>query len=369
VTDEIAIGRLVVGEEAEQLVLEVLRSGHLAQGPMVERLEVAFAEMCGVRYAVAVSSGTSALVAALEASGLQPGDEVVTSAFTFAATLNAILEAGATARFADIDAATFNIDPTSLAEVITDRTRVLMPVHLYGQPAAMDRISDLASARDLAIVEDASQAHGAKIGGRAVGSYGTGCFSLYATKNIASGEGGLITTDDGALADRLRLLRNQGMRSRYEYEITGHNFRLTDLQAAVAIPQLQRLEASTARRRTNAARLSAGLHDMTGIIVPSVATGRTHVFHQYTIRVTAAARLDRDALAAQLQTRGVGTGTYYPRVVFDHECYRSHPGVRVAEVPEAFRAAREVLSLPVHPHLSANDIDRIVDEVRTALGA
>jgi perosamine synthetase len=316
-----------------------------------------------------VNSGTSALVAALEVVGLRPGDEVVTTPFTFAATLNAILEAGASARFADIDPETFTVDPSGLEAAVTDRTRVAMPVHLYGQPAAMDAISKWAAARDLLIVEDAAQAHGAAVGSRSVGSYGIGCFSLYATKNIATGEGGIITTDDDGVADRLRLLRNQGMRKRHQYEIAGHNYRLTDLKAAVAIPQLERLEASNARRRAHAARLSAALEDVAGIVVPAVAAGRTHVFHQYTIRVTAAARLDRDALAAQLRARGIGTGIYYPRVVFDHDCYRDHPGVVASEVPEAFRAAREVLSLPVHPHLSVSDVDRVADQLREALGA
>ena len=368
-SDRIAISQVVVGEEEERLVLTVLRSGQLAQGPMVARLELQFAAMCGVRHAIAVNNGTSALVAALQAAELRPGDEVITSPFTFAATLNAILEAGATARFADIDPETFNIDPDGFAAAITDRTRILMPVHLYGQPAAMDTISERASAQHLLIVEDAAQAHGATVAGRKVGSFGVGCFSLYTTKNISAGEGGIITTDDDELADRLRLLRNQGMRARYQYEIAGHNYRLTDLQAALAIPQLERLEASNARRRAHAARLSAGLEGIIGIVAPTVAPGRTHVFHQYTIRVTAAARLDRDALAARLHARGIGTGIYYPRVVFDYECYRGHPGVLVSEVPEAFRAAREVLSLPVHPHLSEADIDRIVDEVRVALSA
>jgi perosamine synthetase len=368
-SDQIAISQVVVGAEEERLVLAVLRSGQLAQGPMVARLEVEFATLCGVRHAIAVNSGTAALVAAMEAAELQPGDEVVTTPFTFAATLNAILEAGATARFADIDLETFNIDPDGLAAAITDRTRVVMPVHLYGQPAAMDTISELSSARDLLIIEDAAQAHGATVAGRKVGSFGIGCFSLYATKNVSTGEGGIITTDHDELADRLRLLRNQGMRAGYRYEIAGHNYRLTDLQAAIALPQLERLEASTARRRAHAARLSAGLEGMIGIVAPVVAVGRTHVFHQYTIRVTTEARLDRDALAARLRARGVGTGIYYPRVVFDYDCYRDHPGVVVSEVPEAFRAAREVLSLPVHPHLSVSDIDRIVDEVGAALEA
>ena len=368
-SDQIAISQVVLGEEEERLVLAVLRSGRLAQGPMVERLEQAFATMCGVRHAIAVNSGTSALIAALQAVQIRAGDEVVTTPFTFAATLNAILEAGATARFADIDPVTFNLDPDGLTAAITDRTRVVMPVHLYGQPAAMDEISELASARDLLIVEDAAQAHGATVAGRKVGSFGIGCFSLYATKNVAAGEGGIVTTDDDERADRLRLLRNHGARARDHYEIVGHNYRLTDLQAAIAIPQLERLEATTSRRRAHAARLSAGLVGIVGIVVPVVAVGRTHVFHQYTIRVTADARLDRDALAARLRARGVGTGISYPRVVFDYDCYRDHAGVVASEVPEAFRAAREVLSLPVHPHLSVSDIDRIVDEVRTALEA
>jgi dTDP-4-amino-4,6-dideoxygalactose transaminase len=201
-----------------------------------------------------------------------------------------------------------------------------------------------------------------------VGSFGIGCFSLYATKNVSAGEGGIITTDDDELDTRLRLIRNQGSPEPYRYEIVGHNYRLTELQAALAIPQLPRLEMSNSRRRANAARLSEGLEGIAGVITPSVGIGRTHVFHQYTIRVTAAARLDRDALAARLHERGLGTGVFYPRVVFDHDCYRGHPGVVIAEVPEAFRAAREVLSLPVHPLLSASELDRIVDEVRSALG-
>lgn len=367
-SDQIAISQVVVGAEVERLVLEVLRSGQLSQGPMVARLEEEFAAVCEVRHAIAVNNGTSALVAALQAADLRPGDEVITTAFTFAATLNAILEAGATARFADIDPQTFNIDPDGLVAAISDRTRVVIPVHLYGQPAAMDVISELAAARDLRTVEDAAQAHGATVAGRRVGSFGIGCFSLYATKNVSSGEGGIITTDDDEVADRLRLLRNQGTLAPYQYEIVGHNYRLTDVQAAMAIPQLHRLDASTARRSSHAERLSAGLEGVIGIVAPVVARGRTHVFHQYTIRVTAAARLNRDALAARLRARGVGTGIYYPRVVFDYDCYRAHPGVVTSEVPEAFRAAREVLSLPVHPHLSTSDIDRIIDEVRAALG-
>jgi perosamine synthetase len=365
----IPISTVVLGEDEEKLVLEVLRSGQLAQGPMVARLEQEFAAYCGTRHAVAVANGTLALVAALHALGVGPGDEVVTSAFTFVATLNAILECGARARFADIDPATFNIDPASLADVCTDHTRVVMPVHLYGQPADMAAIANVAERHGAAIVEDAAQAHGAAINGRRVGGAGLGTFSFYATKNITTGEGGVVTTNDDELADRLRLFRNHGMRARYQYEFVGTNFRLTDVQAAIALPQLARLDATVQRRQANAARLTDGLRGVAGVITPAIAPENSHVFHQYTIRVTDDAALDRDALADALASRGVGSGVYYPRVVFDYGCYREHPDVVDADVPRARATAREVLSLPVHPNLSAADLDRIVEAVRESLGA
>ena len=363
----IPISAMTLGEDEEALVLRVLRSGHLVQGPMVDRLEQAFAELCGVEYAVAVSSGTSALALAVESLGLEPGAEVLTSPFTFVATLNAILEAGATARFVDIDANDFTMQTDQLEDQITDRTLVILPVHLYGQPAAMETIAPIADARGIAIIEDAAQAHGATVHGRSVGSFGIGCFSLYATKNVTTGEGGVVTTNDAKVADRLRLLRNQGMRRRYEYELPGHNCRLTDLHAAIGVAQLARLETFTASRRRNAAQLDAGLAGLPGLVLPAGTPERTHVFHQYTVRVTAEARCDRDTLAEELRRRGIGTGLYYPRAVYDYQCYRDHPRVRVERMPEAERAAREVLSLPVHPALSDGDLDRIVTSVRTVL--
>ena len=363
----ISISGVHVDEETERLVLDVLRSGHIAQGPMVARLEREFATLCGVPHAIAVTNGTVALVAALQALGVGPGDEVVTSPFTFVATLNAILGCGAVARFADIDPRTFTVDPAAVADAITPRTRVLMPVHLYGQAADMAHIAPLAADRGLAVVEDAAQAHGATVDGRAVGSFGLGCFSLYGTKNVTSGEGGMITTDDDVLADTLRVLRNEGMRARYQYERVGYNYRLTDVQAAIAIPQLAHLADSNERRRHNAASLDRGLADIPGLRTPLVASGHNHVFHQYTVRVTRDSRLDRDELARHLAENGIETGIYYPRVVHDYDCYRTHPGVVATPVPQAVRAAREVLSLPVHPHLSSNDVDRVVDVVRRAL--
>lgn len=365
----IPISTVRLGADVEQAVLAVLRSGSIAQGPVVAQLETMFAEMIGVRHVVAVNNGTTALVAALEVLDLEPGDEVITSPFTFVATLNAALEAGATVRFADIDPVTFNVDPAALASQVTDRTRVLMPVHLYGQCADMDAVSALAAHRGLHIVEDAAQAHGARIGDRSAGSWGLGCFSLYATKNLTTGEGGLVSTDDDRLADRLRLLRNQGMRQRYCYEVPGHNYRLTDLQAAVCLPQLARYRDQVAARQRNAAVLSAGLDSVPGLITPTAIAGRRHVWHQYTIRLTDDARLDRDALVARLTEAGIGCGTYYPRPVFDYDCYRNHPRVVASDVPEAIAAAGRCVSLPVHQHLSIADLDRIIDTVRVLLGA
>ncbi len=351
-------------EEALELVGRVLESGMLAQGPMVKRFEADFAALVGVRHAVAVNSGTTALIAALQALDLEPGDEVLTSPFTFVATLNAILEAGATAVFADISADDFCIDPQALRAAITPRTRVLMPVHLYGQCADMTAVESIAGQHGLHIVEDAAQAHAASIDGRRAGSFGLGCFSFYATKNITTGEGGMITTDDAIFADRLRILRNQGMRERYSYELAGHNYRLTDLQAALAIPQLAVIDRTIARRRANAARLTAALADVPGLALPRQLPGRDHVWHQFTVLITGRAPIERDEFVAKLAERGVGSGVYYPRPVFDHDCFRSNPQVKLSDTPVAASVAKRVVSLPVHPKLSLAEIDTIVAATR-----
>ena len=351
--------------EAEPLVLDVLRSGSLAQGPMVERLERAFAEVVGVPHAIAVNNGTTALVAALQVLDLRPGDEVITSPFTFVATLNAILEAGATARFADIREEDFAVDPGAVEAVVGDRTAVLMPVHLYGQTADMGPLTTIAQRAGLHVVEDAAQAHGARYEGRGAGSFGIGCFSFYATKNVTTGEGGMITTADGGLADRLRVLRNQGMRERYRYETAGHNYRMTDLHAAVGLPQVARTARIAACRRDNAARLTAGLTGLAGVRLPRELPGRSHVWHQYTVLLPEDA--DRDRVVAALTAAGVGSGIYYPRTVFDYDCYRDHPGVVAADVPVAESVARRCLSLPVHHHLTDADLDAVVDAFRRAV--
>lgn len=357
--------RAVDLREAEPYVLEVLRSGHIAQGPMVERLEAAFADVIGTRHAVAVSNGTTALVAALQVLGLEPGDEVVTSPFTFVATLNAILVAGATARFADISEADFAVDPASVADRLGDRTRVLLPVHLYGQTADMAPLVELADERGLHVVEDAAQAHGATYRGRRAGTFGLAAFSFYATKNVTTGEGGMVTTDDDRLADRLRLLRNQGMSRPYCYEVVGHNYRMTDLQAAVGLPQIARIDQVADRQRRNAELLTAGLDGVPGLRLPVAAEGRGHVWHQYTVLLEDG--VDRAEVAAHLARAGVATGVYYPRAVLDHEVFRDHPRVVADDVPVARSVAGRCLSLPVHQGLSADEVARVVEATRAAV--
>jgi dTDP-4-amino-4,6-dideoxygalactose transaminase len=365
----IPITTVKFGAEEERLVLDVLRSGLIAQGPIVKRLEDRFADLHGVKHAIAVNNGTTALVAALQVMDLDPGDEVVTSPFTFVATLNAILEAGATATFADISDTDFNVEPESMARAVTPRTRVLLPVHLYGQMADMDPIVELARRNDLVILEDSAQSHGATYHGHSAGTYGIGAFSFYATKNLTTGEGGIITTNDDALADKLRVLRNQGMRARYAYEMAGHNYRLTDLQAALALPQIDRYAETVTHRKANADRLIEELHGVPGIVVPREADGRSHVWHQFTIRVTSEARVGRDEFVEALEAEGVGSGVYYPRLLWDYDAYRDHPRVRKIEAPVAERVAREVVSLPVHTALSDDDLGTIVRAVKKIAGA
>jgi dTDP-4-amino-4,6-dideoxygalactose transaminase len=355
-------------EEAERQVLDVVRSGRLAQGPKVAEFETTFAGIAGTEHAVAVSSGTTALVAAIQALDLRPGDEVITTPFTFVATLNAILEAGAVARLVDIDPHDFTIDPQCVAEAIGPATRAIMPVHLYGYPADMTTLAPLSEAAGIPIIEDAAQAHGASIDGRPVGSWGMGAFSFYATKNVTTGEGGIITTDDDALADRIRLLRNQGMRARYEYVIPGHNYRMTELQAAVGLSQLPHLDRWTSLRRDHAHRLRAALSGVEGLELPGEAGGRSHVYHQFTVRIGSAAAIDRDACAAALLEAGIETGVYYPKLTNDYDCYRDHPQVSVGDVTHASAAAREVLSLPVHQWLESGDVDQVAAAVVDVLG-
>ncbi len=364
---QIPITSVAIGDAEEREVLEVLRSGRLVQGPKVEELERRFGELAGVRHAIAVANGTIALEAALEALGIGEGDEVVTTPFTFVATVNAALHAGATVRFADIDPADFCMTADSAAAVITPRTRALLPVHLYGHPAGVDALAALATARGLRLVEDAAQAHGATLHGRHVGTADVGCFSLYATKNIAAGEGGLVTTNDDDVAARLRLLRNQGMRERYAYEVPGRNWRLSDLHAAVALPTLRTYEQVLDRRDANARGLIERLAGVDGLVLPGVRDGATHAWHQFTVRVDQT-RIARADFVDAVRARGVGCEVYYPKLATDYDCYREHPRVVLDDTPVARRVATEVVSLPVHPGLGSGDLDHIAAVVRDVMG-
>ena len=352
----IPIARPQIGEEEKQAVLEVLESGMLAQGPRVKAFEEAFAEMCGVRHAIATSSGTTALHAALLAHGIGPGDEVITTPFTFIASANSILFVEAQPVFVDIDPVTFNMDPGLLEAAITPRTKAIMPIHLFGLLADMDPIMELAERHGLVVIEDACQAHGAEYHGKRAGSFGTGTFSLYPTKNITSAEGGMITTDDDRIADACRLLRHHGMRRRYYHDELGFNFRMTDVHAAIGLAQIQKLDRFNEARIANARFLSENLR---GVITPVIPQGYKHIFHQYTIRVPDGRR---DAVAVRLKERGIGTAIYYPVPVHKQTYYVQELGCDV-HFPESEKAAAEVLSLPVHPGLDQADLERIVEEV------
>jgi perosamine synthetase len=363
----IDITKVCFDEQVERMVISVLRSGMIAQGPVVEAMEHAVASVVGVRHAVAVNNGTASLIAALHVVGVGVGDEVITSPFTFIATLNAILAVGARPRFADIDATTFTLCPTSVEQLITSRTRVVMPVHLYGQAADMTAITSIVARHGLAIVEDAAQALGAKHADRPVGSFGLGSFSFYATKNVTTGEGGVVTTDDHNLADALRRFRNHGTRQRRRCEAYGLNLRLTDLQAALGVPQLEELDSLNECRARHAATLTIGLSGIAGLTTPTVREGDRHVFHQYTVRLDNEARIDRDALQARLGEVGIGAEVYYPTLVFDHPWFRELPAVIIDECPVATAMTHQVLSLPVHQHLVDADLARIAEAVRAAL--
>lgn len=349
----IPIAKPLIGEEEKKAVLEVLESGIIAQGPRVKAFEEEFARMCGVKYAIATTSGTTALHVALLAHGIGDGDEVITSPFTFIASANSILYTGARPVFVDIDSKTFNIDPNKIEKAITKKTKAIMPVHLFGLPCDMDPIMELAKRYNLIIIEDACQSHGAEYKGKKVGSFGTGAFSLYPTKNITSAEGGMITTNDPVIAEKCNVIRQHGMRRRYYHDELGFNFRMTDVHAAIGLAQLRKLERFNEARIANAAYLSANLR---GVEVPFVPKNCKHVFHQYTIRVPNG---KRDALQAYLTENQIGTSIYYPIPIHKQTFYVKELGYNQT-LPEAEKAASEVLSLPVHPALTKEDLDKII---------
>lgn len=353
----IPLSRPGIGEADERAVVEVLRSGIIAMGPRTQALEEAWADYCGVGHAVFMANGTVTLEAILRCLDIGPGDEVITVSFTFNATASAILQAGATPVFVDIQASDLCIDPNLVEDAITPRTKAIIPVHLYGLVADMAPLTAIAERHGLAIVEDAAQAVGAEYAGRRAGSFGPAMFSLYATKNVTSGEGGMATTDDAELAARLRRYRNHGMRERYHHDELGTNLKPTDLAAAIGLVQLSQADARNEQRRRNARRLTEGLD---GYLVPSVPDGREHVWHQYTMRFPN----QRDAVADGLRQHGVGSLAYYPIPVHRQRYLRELlPDAARLSLPVTERLADEVLSIPVRPDLTEAELEHVIEAV------
>lgn len=351
----ISIAKPVLGEEEKRAVMEVLDSGQLAQGPRTAAFEAAFADYIGASHGIGVNSGTAALIVALQAHGIGPGDEVITTPFSFIATATSIIACGATPVFVDVDPFDLNIDPALIEEAITDNTKAVMPVHLYGHPARISEIREICDEYDLALVEDAAQAHGAEHAGQRVGTFGTGCFSFYPTKNMMTGEGGIITTNDDEVAHRCRLIRAHGQEERYVHEEFGLNWRMQEVNAAIGHVQLGHLEEWNEARISNAEKLSTLIRS---VETPKVREGDRHVFHQYTVRVAEG----RDALQQRLADAGVGTAIHYP-IPIHQQPIMIKRGFGEGSFPVAEAAAKSVLSLPVHPMLGPEDIEYIAASV------
>ena len=350
----IPIAHPMMGAEEQARVAETLASGALAQGPRVRELEERFAEFIGVPHAVATSSGTTALHLALLAAGVGPDTEVITVPFTFIASATSVLYTGARPVFVDVEPRTFTMDPLLIEAAVTPRTRAIMPVSLYGQTADLPAIEAIADRHGLALIEDAAQSHGASLDGRRSGSWGQGVFSFYPTKNMTTGEGGMITSADGDLAEWARLRREHGMKVRYHHDVLGYNFRMTDIHAAIGLAQLEKLPGFNARRIEIAGRYSDALR---GVVTPTIRTGAVHVFHQYTLRV-----LKRDAFVERLRERGVGSGVYYPIPVHHQKPFIAL-GYGDQSYPASEQLAEEVISIPVHPGLSDDDVTTVIEAV------
>jgi perosamine synthetase len=350
----ISSAKPLIGDQERAAVDRVMRSGMLAQGPEVKAFEEEFSAHFGLgRACVAVNSGTSGLHLGLLSCGVKTGDEVIVPSFTFAATANSVALTGATPVFADIRAGDFCLDPASVEASITDKTVGIMPVHLYGHPANMPALKAIADRHGIQLFEDAAQAHGASLGGTPVGAFGAfAMFSLYPTKNMTSGEGGMVSVATPQIERLMRLYRNQGMEAQYKNEVVGFNCRMTDIHAAIGRVQLTKVGDWTTRRQENAAFLSANLE---GVTPPPVAQGAVHVYHQYTIRVAQ----DRDGFAKALrEEHKIGSGMFYPIPIHQLAPFRVD-----LELPETASAAAECLSLPIHPSLSQSDLERIVSAV------
>ena len=346
-------------DELTGAILEVVRSGQFILGEKVIKIEEEIAELCGTEYAIGVGNCSDALLLALLACNVKPGDEVITTPFTFFATAGAIVQAGGTPVFCDIDLGTFNIDPLKIEDVITDRTKAILPVHLYGQAVDMDPIMSIAKKHNLYVIEDAAQAIGALYKGRPVGSLGDiACFSFFPTKNLgAFGDGGMITTNNSELEERVRMLRVHGSKKKYHHEILGCNSRLDALQAAILSVKVKYLKDWTSKRRSLADRYRKKL-DMGNLLLhPEVMDDAYHVYHQYTIRIS-----NRDDIQEELKRRGIDSTVYYPLSLHLQPVFKDLD-YSLGDFPESEKATEEVLSLPIFPELESNEQDRVIEEL------
>jgi dTDP-4-amino-4,6-dideoxygalactose transaminase len=358
-----------IKSEIEAAIAEVMESQHFILGPKVEQCERAIAKYSTCEYAVGVTSGSDALLACLMVENIGSGDEVITTPYTFFATVGAISRLGATPVFVDIDPLTYNIDAAQIAEKITRKTRAIIPVHLYGQMAEMDPIMALAEKHGLIVIEDAAQAIGSEYKGRRAGSIGHyGCFSFFPSKNLgAAGDGGMIVTNDAQRAEKLKVLRAHGSKPKYHHKVVGGNFRLDALQAAIVSAKLPHLDGWTAGRQRNANlydRLFAeagiagsGTGKTPGVVLPKIVMNR-HIFNQYVIRIS-----QRDQLQAYLQKRRIGTEVYYPVPMHIQECF-AYLGYTTGAFSESERAAKETLALPIYPELAEAQVRYVVDCIR-----
>lgn len=361
----IPIARPNFDDEEKRAVLEVLDSGVLAQGPKVKAFEEAFATSVGRRHGIAVCNGTAALHVALLAHGIGKGHEVIVPPLTFFASAATVIHTGARVRFADVEADTYNLDPDRLKRAVTKKTKGVMPVHLFGQTATMAPIREFAAERDLLVLEDACQAHGAEYEGKKAGGLGqTACFSFYPTKNMTTSEGGMVVTDDDGVAERCRLLRSHGESAKYRHDLVGFNLRMTEVCAAIGLVQLRKLDGFVRRRRENAHHFTEGLKDLKGILTPAEREDRVHAFYQYVVRTTSAAPVTRDDLVKSLNERGVGSRPSYPMAVYQQKALegQKHRRCAVAE-----KVIPRMLELPVHPLVSDGDREAIVAAVRDVL--
>jgi len=344
-------------------VINILQSGNWVQGSKVKEFEDEVARYIGTKHAIAVGNGTQALHTSLLAIGVKPGDEIITTPFSFVATVNAILMCDAKPVFVDIDPATFNIDPDLIISAITPQTKAILPVHLYGQPCDIKRLKSICVDHNLALIEDACQAHGAKFKGQKVGRFGdTGCFSFYATKNLACGEGGMITTSDDELARKARLLRAHGKTQSYNGAILGYNYRLSEVAAVIGLSNLKYLDNWNKKRHENAKLFTGLLSDIKGLVTPHIDSNGKHAFHQYTIKVTSEYPLSRDELIDKLARNGVEGKVFYPVPL--HKMRHIAKVVGRQKFPVAEQACREVLSLPIHPAISKADLNHIASTIR-----